>query len=155
MLARAVCPLGCIAGMAARAVNDRPYKAILFCVWHFRRVCRGRIYASRAVYPLGCIAGMAARAAYMPPLQKLRAAFCLCRRHKLHLIYYLLSFISYLQKPPRCALHSAAVFCLIISIRFPLRRWSAALRRGWCQDGRHPSPKISRCPPRWKFRPPP
>ena len=26
MLARAVCPLGCIAGMAARAVNDRPYK---------------------------------------------------------------------------------------------------------------------------------
>ena len=27
----------------------------------------------------------------------LRAAFGLCRRHKLHLIYYLLSFISYLQ----------------------------------------------------------
>ena len=30
MLARGVYPLGCAAGMAARAVNDRPYTAMCF-----------------------------------------------------------------------------------------------------------------------------
>ena len=46
--------------MIARAVNDRPYTAMCFCVWLFRQVCRGRIYASRAVCPLGCVIGMVA-----------------------------------------------------------------------------------------------
>ena len=95
MLAPAVCPLVRIDDMAARAVNDRPYKAILFCVWHFRQVCRGRIVASRAVCPIVRIDGTAARAVNDRPYRWYAQRFvCAAGTNStLFIIFYLLSFI--------------------------------------------------------------
>ena len=55
-----------------RSMTAPTRQHILCCVWLFRQVCRGRIYASRAVYPLYRNIRVAARAAYMPPLRSTR-----------------------------------------------------------------------------------
>ena len=94
-------------------------------IGNFRQVCRGRIYASRAVCPLGRFTGLAATGGiYAAPT--VYPLYCCCRKtarrgqdpslqyhpkrgffnklfvpaRRAHLIYYLLSFIFYLQKSP-------------------------------------------------------
>ena len=69
MLARGVYPLGCAVGMAARAVNDRPYTAMYF-VYDFS----GRFVGDAYMRPVQftryiALSGRLRRAAYMPPLQ--------------------------------------------------------------------------------------
>ena len=80
---------------------------------YFPQVCRGRIYASRGVFPVVRNIRVAARAAYMPPLRMTRKIIITIKPRagrapplprvffnvpaaRALLIYYLLSFISYL-----------------------------------------------------------
>ena len=79
---------------------------------HFRRVCRGRIYASRAVSRLVRLAAKS-RAGHAPPLPRSKkptpsprpyiALIQIVRAWRAHLNFYLLSFISYLKTTPPCA----------------------------------------------------
>ena len=94
--------------------NAPPLHGNAFCVWLFRQVCRGRIYASRAVYPSGCISDVTATGGiYAAPTdQSVSFALPLCRgmtrnlppyffvcafgtNSTLFIIFYLLSLISF------------------------------------------------------------